>query len=175
MRVQFTHSQEEIVDALMRLRARSNVVRGMRRKRTFWMALAAAFLVVLLFRFSLKGFLIGAFAALLSVLTDPWLYRYEEKKGARKLVKEKYGEQREFLCTVDLLPEGVKVSSAEVELMFPWETVEEILGTNDSVDIFSRAGICVVRNRAFSSADERQRFINVAQQYADHARSESKQ
>ena len=54
MRVQFTHSQEDIVDASMRFYARSKVVNENRRNHAIWLALAAGFIVFVLVGFSGK-------------------------------------------------------------------------------------------------------------------------
>ncbi len=170
MRVEFIHSQEDMVDALLRLSARSKVLRRMKLNRTILMGLVTWFVVVVLFRFSLYGFIAGAVGAFLSALTDPWLYRYGHRKALRKIIKERHGDKREFLCIVELLPEGMKTSDADMDVMFGWDAIEEILETNDSVDIFIRTGICVVRNRAFSSAAERQRFIELGREYMTRSR-----
>jgi hypothetical protein len=52
-----------------------------------------------------------------------------------------------------------------------WNDIEEIVPTSDSVDIFGRkGGGCIVRNRAFVSTAERQRFLETATAYLNQAR-----
>ena len=169
MRVQFSYSQEDIVDASVRFLARSKSVRLMRRKRTAWLALLAWLLVFVFFRFSFHGAIAGIVAALIIVLTDPLTYRYELRKNLRKIAKERYGEENEFLCEVELLPEGLKGSGENIQRTIEWETVEDVVPTDDSVDIFGRKDGVVVRNRAFSSAEERTRFIELAREYMNRA------
>jgi YcxB-like protein len=170
MRVHFTHSLEEIVDAWLRVHKRSKVVRGMRRNRAVLFALMTALLVLVFFRFSFRGFMVAAVAALIYVIIDPWFYGYEQRKNLRKLLRERYGEQDEFVCQVELLPHTLKTTTSGVEVNFPWEAIEEIVETSDTVDIFARQGFCTVRNRAFSSRDEQQQFIDLAREYMNKKR-----
>jgi len=170
MHVQFTHNQEEIVDAWLRASKRSQVIRRMRRRRSVLLALLAGLFVLVFVRFSISGIIAAAVAVLLCLLTDPWFYRYAHRKSLRKLIKERYGEESQFDCQVELLPQGVKTNTSDVELTLPWETIAEIVETSDSVDIFARQGFCIIRNRAFSSGDERQRFIDLAHEYVNKAR-----
>ena len=161
MRVQFNYTQEDLVDASLRFAARSKSLRLMRRKRTAWLAFLAWLLVFILTRYSVKGFISGMVAALIVVITDPWTYKYELRKNLRKVAKERYGEENEFVCEVELLPEGLKTSGEtsgeNIQGITGWETIDEVVSTDDSVDIFGRKGGVIVRNRAFSSAEERAR------------------
>ena len=169
MRVQFTYTQEDLVDASLRFSARSQSVRVMRRKRTAWAALLAWLLVFVMFRFSIKGAIGGIVAALMVVIIDPLTYDYQSRKNLRKIVKERYGEENEFVCEVELLPEGLKTSGQNIQASTEWETIQEVVSTSDSVDIFGRKGGVIVRNRAFSSPEERQRFIELAREYMNRA------
>jgi|SRR5215831_17450117 len=172
MKVQFVQSQEEIVDATMRFYARSKVVSEMQQNNVFWMALVAGLLLFALFRFSGKGLIGGMIAAMICILAGPWYYRYAQRKSVGKVLRESYGDENEFVCTVELLPEGLKTNSINIESIAPWETLE-VVTTSDSVDIFSRRGGVVVRNRAFSSNEERDRFIDLVRSSINRARGEN--
>lgn len=174
MRVQFTHNQEEIVDALARFNARSRVMNEMQRGAAIWVALVAGVIVFLLFRFSGTGLIAGAATAGICILVYPWFYRRQQRNTLRKFVKESYGDENEFACSVEILPEGLKANYRHVEWLAPWETLEEVVATSDSVDIFSPRGFIVVRDRAFSSAAERQQFIELVQASIDQARRQKK-
>ena len=175
MRVQFTYSQEDIVDATMRFSARSKSLRALRHKRTAWAALLSWLLVFAIFRFSIKAAISGLVAALLVVIIDPFTYNYQHRKNMRKIFKEQYGEENEFICEVELLPEGIKMSGKNSQCRTEWETIEEIVPTKDSVDIFGRKGSgVIVRNRAFSSTEERLHFIELAREYMNRAQAAGK-
>ena len=175
MRVQFTYSQEDLVDATMRFSARSKSIRAMRLKRLVWSALLVGSSIFVLFRFSLKGAIAGAAAVVIIFIADLFTYNYQYRKNLRKIWKEQYGEENEFSCEVELLPECLKVSGKNSQCRTEWETIEEITSTKDSVDIFGRkGGGVIVRNRAFSSAEERQRFIELARGYMNLAKAAGK-
>jgi len=172
MRVQFTHSQEDIVDASMRFYARSKVVNENRRNHAFWLALAAGFIVFVLLGFSGKGLIGGMLMAVVCLILHPWYYRRQQLKGIRAHMKEMYGDENDFVCTVELLPEGLKTRNINIESIVPWENLQEIVTTNDSVDIFSRRGGVIVRNRAFSSDEQRQQFVELVRDSINRARGQ---
>jgi hypothetical protein len=172
MRVQFTHSQEDLVDASMRFYARSKVLSENRRNHAIWLAIVAGFIVFALFGFSGKGLIGGMVTAVICLIVHPWYYRDLQRRGLRRWIKESYGDENDFLCTVELLTEGLKTSDVNIESTIPWETVEEIVTTSDSVDIFSRRGGVVVRNRAFSSAEQRQQFVEMVRDSMNQARGQ---
>jgi len=172
MRIQFTYSQEDVVDAAMRFSARSKSLRALRHKRTAWAAFLSWLLVFVIFRFSIKAAICGLVAALLVMIIDPFTYNYQHRKNMRKLLKERYDQEDNFVCEVELLPEGLKTSGENSQCRTEWETIEEITSTKDSVDIFGRkGGGVIVRNRAFSSAEERERFIELAREYMNLAKA----
>jgi hypothetical protein len=175
MRVQFTYTQEDLVDATMRFSARSKSLRALRRKRAVWSALLLWSVILVVLRFSMKGAISGAVAALIALIIDPFTHRYQYRRNLRKVFKEQYSEENEFICEVELLPECLKTSGKNSQCSTEWETIEEILSTKDSVDIFGRkGGGVIVRNRAFSSAEERQRFIDLAREYMNLAKAVAK-
>jgi hypothetical protein len=170
MRVEFTYSQEDLVDASMRFTARSQSIRLMRLKRRIWASLLVWFFILALFRFTIKGVIGGLIAGLIVMAIDPMIYEYQLRKNLRKYVKERHGDENEFVCEVELLPEGLRTSSHESQSNNEWETIEDVVSTSDSVDIFGRKGGVIVRNRAFTTAAARQQFIDLARDYMNRAR-----
>src|SRR6266849_699355 len=174
MHVKFTYSQEDLVDASMRFMARSKALRSARRKRSAWWAVFVGLVIVALFRFSIMGALAGMFVALVALAIDPFTHAYQVRRNLRKIFKEQYGEENEFICEVELLPDGLKTSGENSQCRTEWETIEEIVSTDNSVDIYGRKGGVIVRNRAFSSAEERQCFIELAREYMNRASAAGK-
>lgn len=170
MRVKFTYSQEDLVGASMRFTARSQSIRLLRLKRRIWTSLLVWFVILALFRFSFKGVIGGLVAGLIAMAIDPMIYEYQLRKNLRKYCKERYGDENEFVCEVELLPAGLRTSSHDCQSNNEWETIEEVVSTSDSVDIFGRKGGVIVRNRAFTTAEERQQFIDLARDYMIRAR-----
>src|SRR5258708_26733179 len=171
MKVQFSYTQEDMVDASMRLLARSKTVRSTRWQALLWTAGLTWLLVFALFGASFKGGLIGLLAALISALIYPAMHRQSVQSRLRKFCKEKFGATTSFICEVELTPTGIWTQSLNTQTISEWKNVEEIVVTQDSVDIFTRqGGGLVVRNRAFESADQRREFIEMAQHFAAQSR-----
>ena len=171
MRIQFDYTREDMVDASMRFLARSKTVRSTRWQGLLWTAILAWLLVFALFGASIKGGLIGLPAALISALIYPSIHRQSVRKRLRKFCKERFGDMNSFVCEVELTPNGIWMQATNTQATAEWKDVEEIVVTEDSVDIFARqAGGVIVRNRAFKSAEERQQFIDLARSYLESAR-----
>jgi YcxB-like protein len=170
MQVSFTYSQEDLVDATVRFALRSRALQSVRRRQLFWSAVLLVALVVLVIKFSIMLAITTGIAALIVIIFHPFLYDRRYRKTLRAWLKEKLGEENEFTCQVELLPEGMRCSGADAMSLTKWEDIEEIVPTSDSVDIFGRKGSgCIVRNRAFATAEERRRFIETATGYMNQA------
>jgi hypothetical protein len=171
MRVSFKYSQEDLVDATVRFAARSKAIRDIRRRGLFWSVVLLASVAIVIFKISIAGMIVAVVAVLVVVIMNPYLYDHRYRKNLRKIYKEKLGDEDEFICEVELLPEGLQTSGTNFHSTTEWDAIEDIVPTSDSVDIFGRkGGGCIVRNRAFGSPDERQRFIELAREYMNKAR-----
>ena len=96
------------------------------------------------------------------------------KRRLRKWCEENAGSDRTFTCEVVLSDSGINTKSNGTQIIYAWKNVTEIKETADSVDIyFEKGGLVVIRNRAFTSSGEHQRFIELAKQYSDRARKPS--
>lgn len=174
MKVSFKYSQEDLVDATIRFAARSKSLQGMRRRQLLWSAVLLVALVMLLIKFSIMLMVTAALAVLIIISFNPYLYDRRYRKNLRAFYKEKLGDENEFTCEVELLPEGMSTRGEDHVSLLKWQDIEEIVPAGDSVDIFGRkGGGCIVRNRAFASADERQRFIETATVYLNQAQAAS--
>jgi hypothetical protein len=155
----------------MRFLARSKTVRSARWQGLLWTTGFTWLLVFAFFGASLKAGLIGLLAALISALIYPAMYRQSVQKRLRKLCKEKVEDTTSFICEVELKPTGLWTRSLDTQTTSEWKNVEELVVTEDSVDIFTRqGGGVVVRNKAFQSVDERQAFIELAQRFIAQSR-----
>jgi hypothetical protein len=63
----------------------------------------------------------------------------------------------------------LKTGGQSCQTITDWRTVEDVVPTSDSVDIFAKEGGCIVRNRAFGSPESRQEFIDLARDYMNQA------
>jgi hypothetical protein len=172
MHVQFEFTQEDLIDVSRRSLDRSKAVRSWRLKGLLYSVIScggAAFLPLFLMGRPVEGAIVGLIAAVVMGFLYPGWNRSNTEKRLRRLVEEKIGDKGPFLCEVEISPVGVWVRQLNTQVTHEWESVESIEETADSVDIITRGGSVVVRNRAFNSAEERSRFIELAQGYLELA------
>lgn len=163
MRVQFEFTREDLVDATQRLIAH----RKKRKSDILQGSLSTAFALGLIVFFVLRknptpGLLGGLIAAgIILVLYPNWQRRNLEDR-LHKIVGEMMAAPGPYVCEVELRPEGLWLRQMDKQTTYEWKSLESIEETPDSVDIFSHdGGGVVVRNRAFSSAAERSRFVQL--------------
>ena len=176
MRVQFEFTQEDSIDVTQRVLARSKVVHSWRWKGLVANAILSWTVWTLAFGFftasPLKGALTGLIVAGVSALLYPGARKRAVEKRLRSFHKEKFGELNSFICEVELTPTGVWTRQMNRQTTHEWKSIAEIVVTEDSVDIFTRdGGGVIVRNRAFASAADRMRFIELASASLNASRS----
>jgi hypothetical protein len=77
---------------------------------------------------------------------------------------------------VELGPNGVWVKQLGNELVVPWDNVEGIEESADSIDFPIRhGGMIIVRKRAFGSVDEETEFMELAARHVGRAPSRQDQ
>lgn len=103
----------------------------------------------------------------------PFFHERAVKKRLRRFVKERHGNKNEFTCEVELTQREIQVRDENSLTTHEWRMVEEIVVNENSVDIFTRAGGVVVRNRAFGSANARNEFVALARNYQAGGHSET--
>lgn len=172
MRVRFDYNQEDMVDASKRFLARSRAIRSWRRQDFMWFAVIVGGAIFAVFhRSPMIGILVGVVTAILcfglaAVFYGSWL-----EKRLRKLIRENHGDENVFVCEVELTPESLLTRGHNTHTVTEWKDVDEIVVTNDTIDIFAKHhGGVIVRNRAFESDRERQQFIDLARNYFESSR-----
>lgn len=175
MRVQFEFTDEDCIDVTKRILARSNLLawkwQALLIGAVFtWVTGALIFIVIFSFSPS-RGLLVGLFLAGVSSLLYPSSHRRAVEKRLRKHHWANHDGAESYTCEVELTDAGVWTRAMQRQLTYEWESVEEIVVTGESVDIFARnCGGVVVRSRAFQSADEQARFVELAKQYLEQSR-----
>ncbi|HSP61839.1 MAG TPA: YcxB family protein [Pyrinomonadaceae bacterium] len=173
MRVQFTYTQEDLVDAAQRFSNRSRVLRSFRWREALASAVGGWIVMfALTYRAGFKGVLLATLTAVVAALLSLLMRQRTIKKRLRRVYHERWGEKNDFSCEVELTPSELLIRNQEpnVQGVTKWESVEEISASADSIAIFARNdGGVIVRNNAFRSADERQRFVDLARNYMEAA------
>lgn len=175
MRVKFTYSQEDSVDSNLRFLRRSKTFNSSRWQATIFLILFFWLAIYVIFIAFLHNPYLAAIEAVVITVTIaalyPTLHEHATRKRLRRFLKESYGDRNDFQCEVELTAHEIRISQDNTRSLYEWKSVEEIVVSADRVEIFRRAGLVVVRNRAFSSTEERERFIELARRYLRDARS----
>ena len=171
MRVEFEFTQEEMIDVCRRSLERSKAVASFRRSDRVWFSLiTAAFSFLLFFT---KGWVItvsiSAFTALIAALFYPAVQRSVMERRIRKLIQEKLDPNEPLTCEVELMPAGLWLRQGKTQLTHDWGGVESVDLLANGIEIITKGGALVVRNRAFKSENERQQFLHLAKSFLDSA------
>jgi len=86
----------------------------------------------------------------------------EIRKQQRKMVAEQFGGKAAIRSELELRPDAVWVRQAGMEMVFPWDACTSIVDNPDDIEINFTPGICVVWNRHFASAADRQSFLETS-------------
>ena len=175
MRVEFNYTIDDIVDVQLRLLNRSRAARAWRwRNAALTSLVAGAFLFAVIPEGIAGRTVMGTIGLLSGAAVYLALNDVIVKRRLRKWCEENAGSDKTFTCEVELTDSGVHTKSNGTQIIYDWANVNEIKETEDSVDIhFEKGGLVVVRNRAFASPGEHQRFIQLAKQYSDMGRKSS--
>jgi hypothetical protein len=109
--------------------------------------------------------LVVLLAAVFGVLMATLFRRYfhkEIRKQQRKIVLEQFGGKASFPSELELRPDAVWVRQAGMEMVFPWTLCTSVKDNADDIELNFTPGICVVRNRHFASAADREAFLDTA-------------
>lgn len=174
MRVQFEFTTEDCVDASKRFLERSDLLKW----KWQWLLLTALLVwataslvcVVIVPLPPSVGLMIGLFLAILNSFFYPSSYRRGVEKRLRRLHRKQFGAASSLTCEVDLTEVGVWTRQMDRQTTYEWESVEEVIVTDDSVDIFARnCGGVVVRKRAFKSLEEQWQFVGLAKKFIEQS------
>lgn len=126
------------------------------------------FLLFFFLQLPIVGAVLGLVAAAISGLIYPSSHRSGVERRLRQLHQEAFGDAGPFVCEVEVSPVGVWVRQMNTQITHEWESIKGVEEMGDGIDIITRTGGCiVVRDRAFSSPDERRKFIELVQGYVE--------
>jgi YcxB-like protein len=84
------------------------------------------------------------------------------QRRLRAFWRERLGGDGPFVCEVELSEQGVTTEQFGTRSTRPWSAVAAFEETDASVNISTReGGWILVRDRAFSSPDEKKRFVEL--------------
>ena len=162
MRVQFTATFDELVDATVRVVRRVRK-RGQRDRIAGWAVttlatgLGAAFIPV-----DRPDWPFGLVVAAFSSLAYAWLV-FPIARRIRYVVKQSVQSEAPFEVVVELRPDGISFHQQNSHTVHEWSIVEEVEEDRGDVVFHVKNGqVLVVRRRAFESDEARRRFVELA-------------
>src|SRR6266850_2561280 len=178
-RIQFDTNVDELVDATTRYWTRTKAGRSQRRRGV--LAVAAVFTAS-----SCAAFLITSGAvrgtagapAIISALIVAmvlgaafWpLYGRLHDRGFRRRLRraltKEAGERTTWTCEIELRAEGAWSRNRGVEILFDWKEAIAVEDAGDGVELRFRGGFMMARNKAFESAADGRRFLEMARGFA---------
>lgn len=170
LRVEFEATLDERVDVAQRLGQRLPSLRGrLLRQRIaagVFLALASLLLPAMPGESPSPWLRAGIAAAL---FTCGFLFTgrslRESRRRAMATALREFDGKDDVHCAVELRHAGVHVLQDGVGLSWPWSDLRTVEGDTGDVTLLFRQGMLVVRSRAFATAGQRQRFLDILRQY----------
>jgi hypothetical protein len=173
MTVEFEATLDEWVDVHVRTFRRSGTVRRWRWQETVCSAALAGVAAYLVSPDPLGSRLVGAAAGVtIALVLAPVLQRWNFRRRLRGYGRELLAGRDTFKVRVRVGPDGVWSESLGADALVRWEHVAEVEGVDQRVDIWVRpSGLITVRQRAFKSAADKDRFVAMVERYLAEAAS----
>ena len=171
MRVQFDYDINDVVDSSARTLFRSPAGRrrllAMRMTSAGYLGLLAGAFICVLVPGPLEVRMGPALTVTLAAAAVQWIsYPRAIRRAWRRQYLALLGSEGPFTCEVELRPDGVWARQNQAQVLYEWPGVVSIEQTPDSIDFRTRSGgYLVVRDRAFWSPEERDKFLATANRY----------
>jgi hypothetical protein len=175
--VEFEATLDDLVDTNLRLANRTRTFRSSRR-RSIWLARILPAAAFTYFRTSYlddltPGGRIALVAALIAagVLFGMVFARYYDWmfwRRDRKMIAELLGDAQTVSGVIELRRDEVWARQNGTQSTFPWSRSAGIEDTGDAVELRFNPGIIVVRNKYFTDAGHRERFLAQARRLSSN-------
>ena len=174
MYVQFEFTQADLVDVAKRsLNSSKSVRRRMRNEAILNGLLVGAGSFLALQNLQSKWLLISIslISAGLMILLYPLLHKNAVDKRLNQAAAELMSEPGPYLCEIELRSEGLWVRQLNKQIIYEWKWVKSIEEAGAAVMVIGQDCSVAIRNRAFNTSDERNRFIELARSHLKEPRS----
>lgn len=164
--VSFDYTLEEMLEVGLRTLKSSKTFRQT-RLRSYLLTVVSTFLLLcLIFTYPLYQRILNAavFTAVWTLIY--WLVQNQlTRRRLRKYYLEKISEPWPIHLVVELNERGVAAIEPESRTEVEWKAFAKVLEINGNVEfILKKGGLIIVRARAFTDDDCRQKFLTFAQQ-----------
>jgi hypothetical protein len=170
MRLDFDMTVDDAVDLNHRALRRSEAVRSM-RSRSIWIPTVVSGPLVLV-TWSLSsgalpgtpgewafGIGIAGVVSVLAYLFGRWYYDSTVSRRMKRIVLEHFKQAKSVRCAIELRSTDVWTSQDGTEISFPLHDIDEVVDTDDAIEVRFRNGLVVARNQVFSSPNQRGEFL----------------
>jgi hypothetical protein len=174
MKVSFNFTPRDLADVASRLTSRSRVARRWRMDANLrWSVLVGAILFAALPGDIAKRLIYClCFAGALTYVLQLLSKRPTSDARLTAYYREQLGGDGPFLCEVDLSDSGLHIVQLGVQATHAWNTIASIESCPEGVMFNYRPmGLLLVRERAFSTPQQKETFLALANSY--HAQGNS--
>lgn len=169
-RIEYDCTLDEIVDANLRLTNSTKTFRSYRKRSMLAVGAVAGVAVLALTVREAADLPISLFSAVVAAAVMGFAYGYFYDSAARReyrrVVSEQLGGVSSIRCEIELRPDVVWARQHGIEITFPWSQAARVEDTGDAIELWFRPGLVTARNRAFATAGERQRFLEISRKLA---------
>ena len=171
MYLEFEFSQEDVLDTSRRLFVDRRLDSEMLKNSVSYGSVTAA-IVILVYWQTAWGLWIGlAAGAIIAVVIQMW-QKHVISRRFNELGSEMMNGAERQLCQVEVKSEGVWSRAFQRQIVFEWDAIQRIDDDPDAVVISAgrSLGGLVVRNRAFATPADRERFLELLRNGVAHGR-----
>lgn len=169
-RIEYETTVDDALDVAWRLSSRTQAFQKQLRQNGVIVGIAAAGGFVAAFVFAgatePSALVVATVGGAAFGVLFGWLYKRflvkETRKQHRKIIAEHFGGKSTLPCEVELRQDAVWSRVGAIEMLFPWSISTGVQDNPEDIELNFSQGICVVRNRRFASAAERQAFLEAA-------------
>jgi len=170
MRVQFDATLDDFVDVTQRSLKRNKPINSWWNGELYALSFIAGLGVYVYSpgqKPALSLLAVGLVMYFYSYIQTFWANRY-----LRRICRERLGIVGPVKIEVELSERGVWSKQFHTEILRAWQGVTAVEEAADSIDFFtSDEQMLAVRKRAFSTEDEKKRFLSLAHSYLQASRS----
>ena len=177
MKVEFDATLDDFVDCTNRVQKRTGILRRFMRLWVVFLAVVAGVLSFVQGRGSFRdnviegctdAVVVGTLVTIFLIITRPIVRRLN-----RQLYRRVLGADGPIRIETEIMESGIVMKQQGTQTGYDWENVTAIEDCANSIEIWNRGLLMVVRDRAFGSKEQRDEFLGLCRKWFDAARVSS--
>jgi hypothetical protein len=170
MRLEFDMTVDDAVDLNLRGLRRSKTFRSIRARAIWTPALISGPAVLATWILSSGsppnstvmwaiGGIVAVVFSVVAYFLGRWFYDWTVSRRIRRIVLEQFGKADSVRCEIELRPAELWTRQDGTEITLPWADLEDVVDTNDGIELRFRNGLVLARTRVFASPGQRAAFL----------------